>query len=553
MLKKRKIKEILAAVLIAVFMVSTVGCNSATPTLTAVPTEDPKANDGPMVKYEQPVEMTVTNVTNATFAYIPGDSEDENIHTRMNKSYLNIIYKSKWVVAESKQDEKINIAIASNDLPDVLNPNTTQLQTLIKNGQVQDLTKVWAKYSLDEFRKNEEYQNKVALIPSSKDGKLYGLPLTGDFGESVGVMYIRKDWLTKVGLQAPKTIDDLITVCKAFINNDPDGNSKKDTFAIGLVTLEKNYGAGGTIEAIAAAYGAMNRMWIKDKSGKMVYGSVQPEMKTALAKMQELFTMGAFDPEFAVKDEGKIAESLTAGKTGIFFGVYSSPISTLMQNKAKDPAADWLALPIPTVKSGDTILVPAKPFAQRWVVVRKDYAYPEAMVKSMNLWYTTNYDATTPQYKEWLDANKTGGAYEGKMANVYSKPYYFQSVNGNLVASENLLYAKNTGDKSKLDVGGVVLDSMIAKGDALGWAFGKVFYESEVVVGNYGTNLKYTDYPGAATATMTSKGPSLDKLEAGAFTKIIMGDPISDFDAFVTKWHSLGGDEIAAEIEANLK
>lgn len=180
MLKKRKIKEILAAVLIAVFMVSTVGCNSVTPTLTAVPTEDPKANDGPMVKYEQPVEMTVTNVTNATFAYIPGDSEDENIHTRMNKSYLNIIYKSKWVVAESKQDEKINIAIASNDLPDVLNPNTTQLQTLIKNGQVQDLTKVWAKYSLDEFRKNEEYQNKVALIPSSKDGKLYGLPLTGD-------------------------------------------------------------------------------------------------------------------------------------------------------------------------------------------------------------------------------------------------------------------------------------------------------------------------------------------------------------------------------------
>ena len=551
MLNQGKAKRIVAGLVIAVFMISAVACNktTATPTVSVAPTEDPKANDGPMVKYEQPVEITVSNVTNATFAYITGDSEDSNIHTKMNEKYLNIIYKSKWVVAEVKQDEKINLAIASNDLPDVLNPNAAELQTLIKNGQLQDLNQVWAKYPTDEFRKNEEYQNKVAFTPATKDGKLYGLPLTGDFGESVPVMYVRKDWLTKVGLQAPKTMDELITVSKAFINNDPDGNGKKDTFAIGL----DNTLIGGPLEAIAAAYGAMNKMWIKDKTGKIVYGSVQPEMKTALAKMQELFALGAFDPEFAAKDGGKVAESLTAGKTGILFGIFSSPISMLMQNRLKDPNADWVALSIPTAKSGDTIIAPAKPFAQRWAVVRKDYAHPEAMVKSMNLWYSTNYDSTTPQYTEWLDANKTGGAYEGKMANVYAKPYYLQSVNGNLVASERLLYARDTGDKSKLDVGGVVLDSMIAKGDALGWAFAKVFYESEVVLGKYGTNLKYTDYPGASTATMLSKGPSLDKLEAETFIKIIMGAPINDFDAFVTKWHSLGGDQEADEINANMK
>lgn len=551
MLKKRKIKEVCACLLIAIFMVSTVSCNNTgvTQTVSMTPTEDPKANDGPMVKYEQPVEITVANVTNSAFSYIAGDTEDDNIHTRMNKSYLNIVYKSKWVVAASKQDEKINLAIASDDIPDILDANTSQLQSLIRNGQVQDLTKVWAKYPTDELRKNEEYQNKVAFVPSTKDGKLYGLPLTADFGESVPVMYINKSWLTKVGLQAPKTIDELVTVSTAFINDDPDGNGKKDTFAIGL----DNALIGGPLESIAAAYGAMNKTWIKDKTGKMVYGSVQPEMKIALAKMQELFSIGAFDPEFAVKDSGKVGESLTAGKTGILFGIYSSPISMLMQNRLKDPNADWLVLPIPAVKSGDTMIIPAKPFSQRWTVVRKDCANPEAMVKSMNLWFSTNYDSTTPQYKEWLDANKTGGVYEGKMAMSYAKPYYFMRVDGNAMISETLLYAKNTGDKSKLDTGGITLEAMINVGDALGWALAKVFYESEVVVSNYGTNLKYTDYPGASTPTMISKGPSLDKLESEAFIKIIMGAPISDFDVFVTKWHSLGGDVIATEIEANMK
>lgn len=552
MLKRIKIKEVLTAVMMVVFMVSSVACSKTTPTpiptLTPVPTEDPALKDGPMVKYPTPVELTVSNITSPSFKYIDGEDEDNNFHTRMNLEYLNIVYKTKWVVADTKLDEKINLSIASNDLPDAISVNASQLQSLIKNDQIQDMTKIWERYPTPELRANEEYQNKVGFVPSTKNGKIYGMPLTGDFGESIPILYVRKDWLAKVGLTAPKTIDELINVAKAFVNNDPDGNSKKDTYAL---ALDMNLGRT-TMDSIAAAYKAYYKMWIKDSSGKIIYGSVQPEMKQALTTMQELYKMGAFDPEFAVKDNGKMAESITAGKIGIYYGIFSGPIDPIMQLRMKDPTIDWEVLSIPTAKAGETIVPPAKPFAQRWVVARKDYKNPEAIVKSMNLWYSSQVMEQSKEYKEWLDINSPGGKYEGKLAAGYSKPYPFLRVDANINISDILLEVKKTGDKSKLTPGGVTILSMIDKGDPLGWAFGKVFYESEVVLKGYKT-LKYTDYFGAPTATMVSKSASLDKLEAETFIKIIMGAPISEFDDFVAKWHSLGGDQIAQEIEANLK
>ena len=43
------------------------------------------------------------------------------------------------------------------------------------------------------------------------------------------VMIIRQDWLDKLGLKAPTTIDEFEEVIRAFTEDDPDGNGQKDT------------------------------------------------------------------------------------------------------------------------------------------------------------------------------------------------------------------------------------------------------------------------------------------------------------------------------------
>ena len=41
-----------------------------------------------------------------------------------------------------------------------------------------------------------------------------------------------KDWLDKLGLEQPKTIDDFYNVPKAFKEQDPDGNGANDTYGM---------------------------------------------------------------------------------------------------------------------------------------------------------------------------------------------------------------------------------------------------------------------------------------------------------------------------------
>lgn len=47
-------------------------------------------------------------------------------------------------------------------------------------------------------------------------------------------IWIRTDWLEKLGLQPPKTMEDVLTISAAFVEKEPDGNGKKDTFGLGI-------------------------------------------------------------------------------------------------------------------------------------------------------------------------------------------------------------------------------------------------------------------------------------------------------------------------------
>jgi putative aldouronate transport system substrate-binding protein len=70
------------------------------------------------------------------------------------------------------------------------------------------------------------------------------------------------------------------------------------------------------------------------------------------------------------------------------------------------------------------------------------------------------------------------------------------------------------------------------------------------VIGNYFDKnmLLMNAFYGADTPTMTTQKAALDKLEIETFTKIIMGDPIDNFDSFVTNAMSLGGTAIQKEV-----
>ncbi|QJD86578.1 extracellular solute-binding protein [Cohnella herbarum] len=515
---------------------------------SAAASESTAPEDGPMTKYEQPIEVTIGQSNYEASSFIEGESVDSNIHHKFNEEYLNIKYKNKWVVDATKAGEKVNLVIASDDLPDVMKVGLNQLQMLIKNGQVEDLTEAWAKYPTEKVRSMAEYQDKIAFLPATKEGKIYGIPLARDFGESIGIMYVRQDWLDKLKLQAPTNLQELEAVAKAFVNDDPDGNGKKDTYGIGF-DKEMGFVSGQPmLTSIAAGFKAYPKLWVKDDSGNFAYGSIQPQMKETLAFLQNMYKLGALDPEFAVKDFAKVTEMYTNGKIGILFGVFSAPIYPLMTNKEADPKAEWTVLPIPSGADGQ-VAPAAKSFVNEWIVVRKGFEHPEAAIKSMNLW-AEMFVGPNEYNDRWAEANS--GAYSGKNINLYALPYNFDSPYQNLKNGENLRAAKESGDESKLDVREQWILSEKNKGGSYGWAIEKTFYEAEKVLLEY-KNIRYSDYQGAPTPSMISKSPTLDKLELETFIKIIMGASLDEFDRFVEKWRALGGDQITQEVNEAAK
>ncbi len=156
----------------------------------------------------------------------------------MEKRY-NVDYTVDWVPNDS-YNEKVDLVLASGDLPD-----TMQVQVLtrpsvlkaIKAGAFTDLTPY-----LGDFSK---YPNLAKLNPtgwnySKVEGKNYLVPRTR--GNLDSALFTRGDFLKKLGMQTPTTIEQFRDFMKKVVTSDLDGNGKIDT--MGVFPNEGYFSAG---------------------------------------------------------------------------------------------------------------------------------------------------------------------------------------------------------------------------------------------------------------------------------------------------------------------
>src|SRR5690606_22995169 len=104
---------------------------------------------------------------------------------------------------------KLNLAISSNQLPDVFRVNATQLQQLIEANMIMDLTELFDKYASERVKGYME-ADRSSYESGMKDGKLYGIPqMHWGFIDQPDFIWIRNDWKETLGLPDPQTIDDV--------------------------------------------------------------------------------------------------------------------------------------------------------------------------------------------------------------------------------------------------------------------------------------------------------------------------------------------------------
>jgi len=508
----------------------------------------------PLGKYDPPVKITVGKWVGPDDKYPEGESEKDYFWTRAYKNELGIEAEIVWTALMGEHyDQKMKMAIASNDLPDLMSVDAQQLAQLVENNMIADLTDAIETYASDLTKKLLYADGGLAVKSATFNGRIMAVPSTGSTVDTSNVLWIRQDWLDNLGLEPPKTTEDVKKIAEAFTTRDPDGNGKPDTY--GLAVTRELWSMAGSpgLEGFFNSYHAYPTIWIEDESGQLVYGAVQPEVKQALQDLNEMYRNGWIDPEFGVKDTGKVAEDISAGKIGMLFGKMSTPFFFLASIMAA-PTIEWRPYPLPSVDATPAKTQQDFPVTS-YFVVRKGYKHPEAVVKMLNLreeilWGDSEiHDRLAPQHAEWLKTVE-GFAYQSLV--------YGDLPTKNLEAHLNVMKALETKDESVLrteeerNVYLGLLDYMETKNPA-NLPYWLVFGPngSQSVLNEYYVKNRYimSGFYGAATPAMAGKQSTLDKLVLQEFTKIIVGNsPVEDFDKFVRDWHNIGGAEVTKEV-----
>ncbi len=503
------------------------------------------ADDGPLTPYKEPLTVTQVKYADPNTTYIAGESKENNFIRNLYKEVLNVEWKSSWESDPNGYYTKLNLDIASNDLPDVFMVSAAQLKNLIAADQIMDLTTVYDHYVSDRLRTNIEYNDKYALQYPTVNGKLYGIPLTSAYESDIAFMWLRTDWMKKLNLKAPTTYAEFVSYIKTVKES---GIAKASTSGFSFL------GVGSvSFNAIAQMDGSYFDSWIKDPSGDgLVYGSIQPSMKNTLAKLQEMYKTGIIDQDYATKSLTE-QEAITRGQYGVLFGQYFYPY-LFKGSVTADANATWDAYPIPS-ESGNNPKPKSSGFTKGYVVVRKGYAHPEAALKSMNLWAEIWLNGGS--YNEWY-SEKFGTTHkEVSIIGEYALPYTFDGVTDTTQTGMNLrkIFSAASPDTELANYPALkytynlltdIKNSSYMTGN--GWFLKTMYTTSERVMSENYKEIQLNQFQGILSDDMVLVKTTLDKLMYETFMGIIEGDPVTKFDEFVSDWKDLGGEDLIKEV-----
>ena len=522
--------------------------------------------DLPFSKYAETVTVHLGGSMNPNAKIPDGMSYEDNSYTRFLKDDLNIKVVYDWVASSSDYDEKMNLCIGSGTIPEMMNVNATQYRALLKYDMIQPLDQYFEDYASDKlkgFVKSGGEELKKCI--TNDKGEMMAIPAPSMMVGEMNEMWIRQDWLDKLGLEAPRTWDEMVKVAEAFVTQDPDGNGEDDTIGIlGPSNSDHMNAIGGNqygLDPLFSSFQSYPQYWLQGKDGTVEYGSIQPETRDALEKISELYTNKLIDPEMLVRSNSK--EPLLAGKVGIFFGPWWSGYTVADATLAG--AADWRAYFTPLSEDGNYYTHMAEPTTQ-YVVASKACKNPEAAFKIVNYlikneqkWVDEGVSTTEmgtadfyPLYNTYDNADEIEVSYD-----VLTKYLAGETTMDDVDFSTHKLLKsdmeavkklkKEPYDDFSLDKWN--LDSDIAKNNLPRLV--------SILVGDApSVNEKYVPVYNAyngQTETMETKWANLKKMEEETFSKIVMGKAdISEFDTFVKNWKSQGGDQILKEINDEL-
>lgn len=488
------------------------------------------------------------------------------------KEDLNIDLKYSWIVNNDQYEAKFGAELAAGNLPDIMLLSPTQFEDIYSQGGLGDLTDAFNNYTNEAIKQVTNYDGQL-INATSRDGKVYGLPVATYPGQVTSQIYYDLNKLKEAGIEnydmLPKTIAEFEALCDKIMALDIDKDGKTGEPVIpgnkwyidaGLADFSPVFHA---YESWAGGSGANG--WYDDGSGTLKYAGIQPELTKSLTKLNEWYKKGYMAKDFAAQDvwgaDAPVVSDIVKGEYAIVMGSWWIPNWPLNDNKKNNPDAEWVVGPTLTVDGGTAkIMVPRYPI-NNVVAISRDFKNPEALFKMINWSISYSEKTNYPDFKEkateaelleynsyvytWLPYrvfcpsslvdNFNFVAEKDKAGITSIKPE--EGLNNTEFWGAWSSYVKTKNGDADASVWGLYLSRLDPQGGV-----GKM-YEL------YTNAEKQYDEVYITTPSMITKKSEMDKYRDSTFLSMIMGEtPISSFDKYVSEWKNLGGNDIEKEV-----
>lgn len=289
----------------------------------------------------------------------------------------------KSVVSTINSDEAsaYSTMLAGDKLPTLIRTSITKLRELAADGAMLPLDDLIEKNApnIKAFFEECPEAKKVATLP---DGHIYFIPgsLSGlDTAASPSTgFFIRQDWLDKLGLKTPTTIQEYHDVLLAFRNNDPNGNGLKDE----VPYFQRDHSVSGLLQLWKADVDFM----LLD--GEYIYGPIEENYKTAMKELAKWYKEGIIDSELYSRSSAReqlLGQNLGGSTTDWF----SSTSKFNESYKDAVPGLDFEPMLPPKNIDGEVVsrLGRGKLHSWAWgLSIDTDKSMYEEMIKYFDFW-----------------------------------------------------------------------------------------------------------------------------------------------------------------------
>jgi putative aldouronate transport system substrate-binding protein len=445
-------------------------------------------------------------------------SFDGNEPPADNEVYKKVVDYTKveldpiWSPAAS-YSERLNTFLASGALPTILwigEAKSPNILSAINGGAFWELTPYIPQY-YQLNRINPDIYRNISL-----QGKTWFIPRTRPVVKD-GIIY-RKDWLNKLGLSEPKTLEELYNVLRAFTEDDPDGNGLDDTYGLADIKSLNRF------RYLVCAIGGPNEYAVIDR--KMTIDHLQPEYATVLKFYRNLYAKGYMNKDFPLIELAGMHEKVNKNEAGM---VFTDPeqITRYEELKKNVPTAEFATFAALDAGRSRLSIGSNGGFA----ITKTGAKTEKDMLRALRFLE----DLSSDEIQNLLVWGFEGIHYtleNGKAKRTSDQLVQYQKE---VFRWERAMRMRDIDDA----IPGVLNAELTAYHNLIKKMTDKLVPNPAITL---------------ISPTRSTEGPKLDRIINDARTKYIMGE-INDagWEAAVSKWRTSGGDKILEEFTALYK